>query len=173
MREIEVKILEINAPEIEQKLLKLGAKKTFSGKIESTLLDHPELRLHENDKVLRVRTVGDKVELCFKGKKEGEQFKIREEIEVETNDVIDTLQIFKSLGFVATVTNNKKRVSYKLENAKIEFDTITGIPTFLEIEGITEQDVVECVRKLGYSMDDTTTISANELMERYKNESGN
>ena len=169
MREIEVKILEIDAPKIERKLLKLGAEKTFSGKIEATLLDHPELKLRENDKVLRVRTVGDKVELCFKGKKEGKQFKIREEIEVETSDVFDTLQILKSLGFVATFTNKKERVSYKLGNAKIEFDTIEGIPTFLEIEGVTEYDVTECVEKLGYSMNDTTTISANELMERYNN----
>ena len=168
MKEIEVKILEVNKPEIERKLLQLGAKKTFSGKIEATLFDHPKLKLRENDKILRVRTVGNKVELCFKGKKEGEQFKIREEIEVETSDFADTLQIFKSLGFVETFTINKERISYRLGNTKIEFDTIKGIPTFLEIEGITEQDVADCVKKLGYSMDETTTISANELMERYK-----
>ncbi|MDP3990039.1 MAG: class IV adenylate cyclase [archaeon] len=168
MKEIEVKILEVDTAEIERKLLQLGAEKTFSGKIEATLFDHPELKLRDNDKVLRVRTVGDKVELCFKGKKEGKQFKIREEIEVETSNVSDTLQILRSLGFVETFTNNKERISYKLGNTKIEFDTIAGIPTFLEIEGVTEQDVMDCVDKLGYSMDETTIISANELMERYK-----
>jgi hypothetical protein len=39
MEEIEVKILEVNRKELEKKLIKLGAKKTFEGEISATFFD--------------------------------------------------------------------------------------------------------------------------------------
>ena len=99
MKEIEVKILDINVDEIRKKLFDLGAKKIFSGQIHMISLDFPNERLRKEGKHFRVRKVGKKTEMCIKGKKKLTKFKIREETEVFTSNFEETLKILEMLGF--------------------------------------------------------------------------
>lgn len=166
MKEIEIKILEIDESEIRKKLASFGAEKIFEGEIEARYLSSENTR--KNGETLRVRKVGEKVELCFKGKRENSIFKIKEEIEVITDHFDNTLKIFERLGFKKSSESKKKRESYKLGRTKFEIDTYQGIPTFLEIEAPTEKEVMEAVKKLGYTMKQTTNRSLKQIYDYYK-----
>ena len=167
MREIEVKILEINVEEIRKKLLDLGAEKVFEGEIQMTSYDFPDNRLEKKGEFIRLRKLGEKVELCHKGKKEDSHLKVREEIEITVNDFKDTVKILENIGLVKYYEGNKKRESYKLGKISFEIDFYPLIPPFLEIEAPSEEEVEKYVEKLGYTMKQTTNLSGYRLEKDY------
>lgn len=168
MNEIEVKILEINEKEIREKLQKKGAKKIFEGEIHAKSFDYPDKRLKNSGIFLRVRKIGDKVELCCKEKIESDSFKKRKETDIEVGNFEDVITIFTKLGLQQTLKYKKHRESYKLNNTRFEIDNFPGMPTYLEIEAETEEDIKKAVKMLGYTMKQTTSDSLNKLMEKYK-----
>jgi len=170
MKEIEVKILEIEVEDIRKKLLALGAEKIFDGELNIINFDYSDQRLIKEKKVLRLRKVGKEVELCFKGKKENSQFKTQEEIEVNTSAFKDTLAILEKIGLKIIYRGKKHRESYKLGKIRFEIDTYPKIPTYLEIEAPTEEEVKTTVEQLGYQMEQTTNLDARQLEEHYQNE---
>ena len=170
MKEIEVKILDINPEEIRKKILDLGAEEVFNGQVDLVRFDYPDGRLEKNDTFFRVRRLGNRYELCFKNKQEeSSQYKVREEIEVITDNFEDTITIIERIGLKKVHESSKHRESYKLGDVKFEIDTWKDIPTFLEIEAPTEEKVKEYVEKLGYTMDQTTNMTVFQLEDYYKN----
>jgi adenylate cyclase, class 2 len=165
-KEIEVKILDINPKEIRDKLQKLGARKIFDGQVKATTLDFEDNRLKKSGQMLRLRTMGDKIEFCFKGKNESPIFKCKEEIEVNTNHFEKTLDILNKIGINPVKNYQKHRESYQLNNVKFEIDTYENFPSFLEVEAPTQNEVEKFVLKLGYTMEQTTNLSMGELQKK-------
>ncbi len=169
MKEIEIKILEIDVTSIRQKLKKLGAKKTFDGKMHTIVFDTPDEQLKKKGLFLRLRQEGNDVHLCFKGQKDSsKKFKVREEIELTVSSMKDMIIVLEKLGFVKKFEYAKHREQHKLAKTSFDIDTYDKIPTFLEIEAPTEKEVENAVKALGYSMKQTTNVSAGELFQKYK-----
>lgn len=167
MKEIEVKILDVNVPSLRKKLHALGAKKFFDGEIESVSLDYADERLEKEGKMLRVRKAGDRCEITFKGKNVSSQFKKMDEIEVVTNDFDMTLEIFKRIGMKEIYRGTKKRECYRRGNIKFDIDAVRGIPPYVEVEASTEKDVVAGVRLLGFTMKQTTNMNGFQVLDYY------
>jgi len=168
MQEIEVKILEIDVPQIKDKLIALGAEKVFSGAVRALSFDKDNF-LQEKRSFLRLRTLGEGViELCFKGPKEDSEFKIREEVQITTNDFPQTLLLLEKLGFSKTDEKTKQRESYKLRDVRFEIDTFPNIPALLEIEAPSKEQVKEYVEKLGFTMEQATNMSGNDVITHYE-----
>lgn len=168
-QEIEIKILDIQPDEVRKKLVELGATKVFEGNLKIVTFDSPKKDLKKEGKLLRVRKIGNKTELCFKGKNKPSKFNVREEIEVLTDNFENTLTILEKVGFKRKFEGNKNRESYQLGKIKFEIDTYTGIPTFLEIEASSEKEVAKFVKKLGYTMKQTSTLTGKKLFKHYQN----
>lgn len=163
MREVEVKILEIDKDYVVNKLLSLGAEKIFDGRIESTYFET------DDDKTLRVRRVNDDSELVLKLNNNGKNVKDMEEIHTLTSSFENTLRIFESLGFEKkSVRINKFRESYKIGDTRFEIDTIDGLPTLLEIEGNDEKGVMEWVDVLGYERREAKPWTGLQVLDYYK-----
>lgn len=167
MNEIEVKILEINVADIRSKLKQLGAKKIFDGQLQPVTFDFPDNRIRQAKQLLRVRTVGNSAELCFKGKKQNNQLKIQEEIEVNLDNFEDTIKILERIGLLATRHKPKHRESYLLGNIRFELDTDPPIPPYLEIEAPSEAEVITYVKLLGFTMEQTTNMTGAEVHQFY------
>jgi len=163
MKEIEVKIMNIDTKKIRNQLKLLGAKKVFSGEIQALSFDFENLELKQAGKSLRLRKMGDKVEFCFKGRNESKIFKAKEEIEVNTSDFAKTRKILENLGLNQIKEYHKCRESYQLGKVKFELDTYPDFPAFLEIEAPSEEEVKEWVLKLNYTMEQTTNLTIGEL----------
>ncbi|MBN2459379.1 class IV adenylate cyclase [Candidatus Woesearchaeota archaeon] len=172
MREIEVKILNINKNEIEKKLALLGVKKTFEGMLEAYYFDYPNLKLRKSGKTLRLRKEDGKAVLTFKQKVNDKKFKIRNEHEVELSDFGKAKQILELLGLRVFSGINKKRTAYTLGEVHLEIDKYLGkysfVPEFLEIESEDERLIYKYAGMLGFKPKDCKPWSMVDIINHYK-----
>ena len=172
MKEIEVKILDIDRKQTEKTVVSLGAKKVFNDVITTIFFDFSDASIKTAKNLLRLRKVGTKSFLTFKKFIEHAQMKVRQEFEVEVSD-FDTIQtILSSLGLHPEQQIKKQRVSYQLDDVRFEFDRhldeYAFIPEFLEIEAKNEETVFRYVNLLGYTKAQCKPWGFFEVAEYYK-----
>ncbi|MEM0466502.1 MAG: class IV adenylate cyclase [Candidatus Thermoplasmatota archaeon] len=177
MKEIEVKILEIDKQTVEQKLLSLGAQKIFDGLIVTVFFDFPDHRLTKNKNLLRLRKKGSKTLLTLKQSVHDISMKVMQEYEVEISDFENMKTILEYLGFQQLLTVHKHRISYKYNNILCEIDIHTDefsyIPPFLEIEAETKTSIYECARKLGFNKADCKPWNFYDVVQYYSKKDRN
>lgn len=171
MKELEVKILNASHEKLEQKLLSLGAKKVSDSILDAYFFDNEKCQIRNEKETLRVRTEGEKIILTHKKRIASENVKVREETEIEVSSLSESKKILESLGFNCFDNIKKRRITYKIENVKFEFDIHKGdlsfIPEFLEIEGPSAEVIYNYAEKLGFKKSDCTNYSITELKEIY------
>ncbi len=167
MIEIEIKILNIDKEKIIKTLQSLGAKFVGEFFIVEEHFDFEDGRIKKQNELLRIRTVNEKNELCYKKKTEPDSnFKVREEIETEIENIQSLKKIFTQLGISSTVHREKKRTSFSFNSVRIEIDQYPSIPTYMEIEGTTA-DIEDTLKKLNFEMKHTTAMSATQVLKHY------
>lgn len=170
MNEVEVKFLDINVQEIIKKLEKLGAKKGFEGDVVPLFFDFPGDTLKKKDQILRLRKKGDHTELAFKQKKEFEGAKVAEEIELKVAEFETMRKILLLIGLKEVARKKKHRIGYYTDHAHFEIDTYDGLPTYLEVEAESFEDLKKAVKSLGLDMKDAKPWSGRQLLEYYGKE---
>jgi adenylate cyclase class 2 len=142
MKEIEIKIINVDVNAFREKIVQLDAKKIFAGDVSSSVLDYKDSRLSKKDSLLRLRSFSDKhYELTFKGRHNKGRYKVREEINIIISEYDDALNLLKKLGLKITKKIYKFRESYELvlRSGKkkikyhIDIDDYKIIPEFIEI----------------------------------------
>jgi adenylate cyclase class 2 len=168
MKEIEVKVLEIDVKKVTADLKKLGAKKVFDGSVVTTYYDYPSRMLHKKGISLRTRCLGKKAYITWKSNVSKKIAKIRDEHEclVENIQVIETA--FQGLGLKKVVVSRKHRISYALKNIHVDIDTYPCIPTFMEVEGKNVQEIRRFLMSLGFSMKNAKAWSGKEFFRYYQ-----
>jgi len=159
--EIEVRILDINVEEIKKKLAEIGAEKVAEKDQRRYVYDSGK-----EHSFVRLRDEGNKVTLTFKERKTFE-IDSTKEIEVVVEDFDKTHQLLLSLGLKLVTYQENKRESYLFNNVEIEIDTWPRIPTYIEVEGKSKEDVEKIVKLLGFTMEQTTALSVKHIYENY------
>jgi adenylate cyclase class 2 len=171
MTEIEVKILEINRESVENKLIALGARKTFDDDIHAIYYDLWDNSLKKTGKALRLRKEGKRTVLAVKLHGENALAKERVEHEVEVCRFENMRTVLESLGYAPWLEMQKHRTSYELEGTHVELDHYYGqhdyIPEFLEIEGRDIETICRCAETLGFSRHDCRPWDVSELIGYY------
>ncbi|MCH8049279.1 class IV adenylate cyclase [Patescibacteria group bacterium] len=167
MKEIEVKILEVDTKKLQKKLKDFGAKKVFEGEIEGVFFDFEDERLRQADKRLRLRKVGEDVEFTLKRKISRDKARIDEEYQVLVSDFDILQKILLKIGLKKTRQYRKKRTSFTIGNVRFEFDTFENLPTLLEIEAQSVEEVQNWVEKLGFRLEDAKPWSGRDVMRHY------
>lgn len=139
MTEIEIKVRVDDLPALRARLVALGAAVVKERHFEeNTLYDFRDRRLAERREALRVRKVGRKAFLTFKGTpQKSRKFKIRTEYETEARNARDLVRILQALGFAAAARYEKYRTVLKKGTLTICLDE-TAVGTFVEFEGERE-----------------------------------
>jgi len=148
--EIEVKVRVDDLEPVRRRLVALGAKLLKDRHLEeNTLYDWPDRRLTGRREALRVRRVGRKTFLTFKGAPEkSRRFKVRTEHETEVCNGKALVKVLQALGFAAVFRYDKRRTVLGLGHVKICLDE-TSVGTFVELEGEREK-IVRASRALGF-----------------------
>ncbi len=167
MKEIEVKILEINVEEVEEKLKKMGAEKVFEGEVISIYFDFSDKLLEKEDKILRLRQKEDKVILTYKELISQDEAKIMDEYELKVNDFSSMKRIFKSIGLFPLYEFKKKRTTYELNQIHFEIDKYHDVPAFLEIEAPDLDTIDKMVSELGFSKEKVNSYSIKDVLKYY------
>ena len=171
MKELEVKILEINLKQIQEKLGQMGANKIFDGEIRTVFFDFEDGRIIKAKNVLRLRKESDKTDLTYKKVKVDKAAKSAEEFTVEVSNLEDAEKILGNLGLQVIDDMQKRRVSYKLGNVRFDMDCYLGrygfVPELLEIEAENIEEIHKYAGLLGYKPKDCLPWSTTELIEHY------
>lgn len=129
---------------VRRRLGELGARRVGEALETNQFFDTPDRNLLAADKGLRLRTSRDVVSgrerhvITVKGAQQAGEIKSREEAEVEVTDAEDARGVLVALGYEPTLSFEKRRESWKLDDCKIELDELPLLGRFLEIEGDRE-----------------------------------
>jgi adenylate cyclase, class 2 len=160
--EFEVKILNIDVDYIQEKLKKLNAKKIMNRNMKRFVYDfNPK----KEKSWIRLRDNGQKTTLTIK-EIQNDKIDGTKELAIEVSDFEKTNKILERLGYINRSYQENKRISYILDNVKIEIDFWPMLKPYLEIEGNSVKEVENIIKKLGFTMTDTTTMNTKEIYKQ-------
>jgi adenylate cyclase class 2 len=153
--EIEAKMSVESFDPVRAKLREAGARLAGEHFEVNTFFDTEDRSLLAADEGLRLRLERDAASgderhvITWKGPRQLGPLKSREELEVEVGAGDPAVQIFERLGFLRTLSFEKRRESWELDGCKIELDEIPHLGRFVEVEGPEEKRVMQVRERLG------------------------
>ncbi len=142
--EIEAQFLDIDKNQIREKLKEINAK-----------LVKPEVLMKRvvfytgEHSFARVRDEGDKIVMTYKNVSDDTSILGTKEVNLIVDDYDDAILFMKGCELEIKAKQETLRELWKLGEVEICIDTWPWIPTFIEIEGPTEESVWETAEKLG------------------------
>ena len=162
-KEYEVTILEVD-DSFESKLVGLGAKLVSDSMQRRYVYD---VKPVNPNKWIRLRTNGKKTTLTVKEVKDKKEIGGTDEIEIVVDSFEGTNKLLESLGYVSRNYQENYRKMYVLNEVEISIDSWPMIPTYAEIEGKCEKDVLDVLELLGYTKGDYTTFDVVSIYKLY------
>ena len=167
--EIEAKLKVDSLPKIERRLTELGAEFLAEQHHTDYYFDDDKSSLKNTDKALRLRqqitAEGQKNLLTYKGPKQKDNFKKRQEIEIEVGDRDLGERLLCALGFKRVLVFQKKRQIWRLGNCMVALDRLPLLGDFVEIEGPDDEEIAGVQRDLELSDLPHIVQSYADLME--------
>lgn len=159
--EYEVRVLEINKDEIEKKLKELKAVLVEDVFQKRYVYD---FKPANPSKWIRLRTNGSKTTLTIKNV-ESSNIDGTKEVEIEVSDFDTTNEILEELGYIPRGIQENKRIKYDLNGVEVDIDTWPRIPTYLEIEGASEEEVYNTLELLGIPKEKAISLDVQRIYE--------
>lgn len=146
--EYEAKFLSIDVDAVRDQLRAAGTQRAFDKTMFTRLI-------FENDAVqgeqwLRLRDEGGKKTLTLKQVSDATTINGTTEIEIEVNDLDKTAELLGALGLRQVRYQQNYREEWQLGDITYDLDTWPDLPTFIEIEGPSEEAVRKAVAALGF-----------------------
>lgn len=160
--EYEIRVLEISKDKLIEKLENLGAIKKgdwFQKRYVYNTVPKAD------GKWLRLRTNGNTTTLTYKSVEKTTIDGTRE-LEIAVEDFEKTNELLSLAGVKAKGYQENKRIQYVLDDVEIDIDTWPQIPTYVEIEGKNENEVMDTIKKLGLSLDKVTALDVQSVYEQ-------
>lgn len=170
MEEIEVKFLEVDVADLRTRLSAAGAELVGTYDYRRKLFDYPDLRLNEKDSWIRLRDEGEQVTLTYKERIPGKDVLHdagTKEIEVTVSDFDMTNALLLSIGLVEKRYEENKRERWMLDGVECDIDTWPLIPTYVEFEGDSMEELRAVSEKLGFSWEQHLVCSAGKVFNHY------
>lgn len=147
--EIEVKFIVEDLPATRQRVLAIGARLKTPRTYENNLLfDTPDQRLHQQNRLLRLRSDQRHLLTCKEPPVSKDiDYKVLNEYEVEVSDPARMHTILQRLGFICVMRYEKYRETFSYQDAEILLDE-TPVGAFMEIEG-TRTVIRDIATRLG------------------------
>ncbi len=151
--EIEAKLKVDSLQTAAEKLARLGAEFVQEQVQTDYYFDDAKTGLTKTDRCLRLRQQSadnqEKVLLTYKGAKEKDNFKKRQEVEIEVKDLDSTGKLLSALGYKQALVVEKKRRIWRLGNCRVCLDELPLLGSFLEIEGPDAEKIADVQSSLG------------------------
>ncbi len=169
MEEFEIKFLEVDVPELEKKLLHIGAEKVGEYFYKRRHFDYPDFRLDDSGQWIRVRDEGNKITMAHKRianfdlNKKDRKNVIIEETEITISDFDSACQILFSIGLIEKNYIENKRTRYIKDAVEYDIDTFPQLPSYLEIEGKSLASVEKAASELGFDVSKSVRYTATQM----------
>lgn len=173
MKELEVKILNIDLEKMEEKIKALGGRLIAKELQVNTLIDTKDNYIEKNlDSYVRIREtkslLKNNIKYTLTMKKNIVREGIRENIEtnVDISDKEAMIHILETLGYYVLEEGYKERTSYILNGARLDldkWDKDTYPYGYMEVEVQHEDELQDIVNLLSIEEENISTKSILEL----------
>ncbi len=151
--EIETKLKVDSHKEIIDGLAELGAEFLEEQLQMDYYYDDADRTLTKTDRCLRLRRQltgeNEKLFLTYKGAKEKDNFKKRQEMEIEIKGADSARKLLLALGYEKVLVVEKKRSTWRLGECEVALDELPLLGSFVEIEGPDGEKIADVQRSLG------------------------
>ena len=162
-KEIEARLLDINEEEFIALMKKHNAEFDGDWLMSRNVYDFNPV---DDNKWIRLRTTGEETTLTIK---EISSSKIdgTKESEIVVSDFNETDLILNKLGYIARSKQENRRIRYMLNNVEIDIDFWPHIPTYVEFEAESEQQIIDVCKLLNVDYNKLTTIDVMSIYNHY------
>lgn len=157
--EYEVRILNVPINKMIDHIEKMGAHRVGSFHQKRFVYDYKPA---QKGRWIRLRSNGEKTTLTLK---EIKSLRIdgTSELEIVVSDFDATNQILNKLGYTPKAFQENFRIEYRLGENVFDFDIWPGIPAYLEIEGKSENNILNALEELEISENSVTTKDVESI----------
>lgn len=134
MIELEIKVPCRDLKALEARLISLGAKHVEDREQVDVYFSHPVRDFGVTDEALRLRKENQRSRITYKGPKLDQDTKMREEIELEVEDLVRMSAILEKVGFDPYLRVAKHRIVYSYQGIEFCLDRVDGLGDFVELE---------------------------------------
>jgi len=153
--EVEAKLKVDSLEQVAAKLTELGAEFRQEQLQIDNYFDDANRVLTKTDRCLRLRRLlagkSERFFLTYKGAKEKNEFKKRQEIEIEVEDGNSAEKLLLLLGYNKALVFEKKRRIWRFGECEVALDELPLLGSFVEIEGPDSEKIADVQRNLGLS----------------------
>jgi adenylate cyclase, class 2 len=166
--EVEQKFRVPDPAAIERRLGGLGARWGEPREEVDTYYAHPARDFARTDEALRIRRVGRRCAITYKGPKVDATTKTRRELEIPLDsDRADSwAELLAALGFRPAGQVRKRRrkahVDWQARSVEVALDEVDGLGTFLELELQADDDQLNAARECLASLATELNLSGGE-----------
>ncbi len=162
--EIEAKFLDVDPQVVRGALRDLGATLVHPEVLMCRkVFDHPT---NKQSDWLRVRDEGDKITMSYK-KVVDWTLHGTKEISIEVSNFDDACAILTAAQLAERSYQETRREKWVLDGVDVTIDTWPWIPTFVEVEGLSEEAVKSVVGKLGFDWTQALYGSVEPAYQKY------
>lgn len=167
--EIEAKFLNVNKEAFRKILKKVGATLVHEERLmRRKNFDYPDSRLEKIGGWIRVRDEGNKVTFSYK-QLINRNIDGTKEISLVVEDFEKITNLLLAIGLDNKSYQETKRERWDLDGVEVTIDTWPWIPTFVELEGISEQKLKGTAQKLGLNWQQAIHGSVENAYQTYYN----
>jgi adenylate cyclase class 2 len=165
-REIEVRFLEIDKDDLIKKLKVLGAEDRGDDLLREIIFYDKALTWRDvGQKLVKVRERRGKVTVTYKSHIE-KTVDGTEEVEFGVSDAKKAELFLEKIGLIAYRHQEKRRHTFYYKKVTIDIDTWPRIPTYVELEGESEQDLKKVANELGFDWSKAVLDHPREVIEK-------
>ena len=160
--EIEAQFLDIDKNAVRARLRELGAE-----------LVQPEVLMRRvvfdtgPHSFARVRDEGDKIVMTYKNVSDDHSILGTKEVNLTVESYDDAILFLKGCGLKVKAHQETRRETWLLDGVELCIDTWPWIPTFIEIEGPTEESVWRTAESLGFTREQAKFGSVDTTYQHY------
>lgn len=162
--ETEVRFLEIDKTKLVEKLLALGAKDFGETMLEEIIFNGTGSQEPGKRWFIRIRKKGTMVVMTYK-KHKADPKDGAEELELKIDNLESGVEFLEKLGLPAFRRQQKLRHTLQLGGVTMDFDTWPKIPTYVELEGPTMEDIKRTAKILELDWSKVVYEDAKSVIE--------
>lgn len=118
---------------------------------------------------IRVRDEGQRITITYKDVFDATRIDGTKEINLTVNNFEHAVEFIKTLGVRPKAEQETMRESWVLDGVEIDIDTWPWLPTYVEIEGPTTEEVKRVSELLGFNFQNARFGSVDETYKLYYN----
>lgn len=158
--EYECTLLDVDKDEISKLLEYYGAQKKGEYFQRRYVYDFNPV---DKSKWIRLRTNGAETTITIKNIVDRNSIGGTEELELAVSDFDIANSILNELGYIARNYQENKRIIYELDGISFGIDSWPLIPDYVEIEGKSEEDVINIIDKLNLDKSRITNLDVTSI----------